>query len=89
MLTPQIADEGQDQDQRSGRRLAKREPVHHLRRREPLVFLDRRLRHIRQHGIGATEGNQRGRVKNSAMSARARLGSGVRRAAHESEGEHQ
>ena len=58
--TADEADERDDHDERSRRRLAEREAVDHLRRREPAVGLDRALVDVGQHRVGAAERQQRG-----------------------------
>ena len=54
------AHECDDHDERARRRLAEREPVDHLRRREPRIRLDRALVDIGKHRVRAAEGQQRG-----------------------------
>ena len=51
------ADELQDHDERSRRRFGETKSVHHLARLEPTVMKKRLLRDIRQHGVGAAEGD--------------------------------
>ena len=53
------ADELQHHDQRAGRRLRHAEAVEHLARRQPVIVLDRLLRDIGQHRIGAAERHHR------------------------------
>ena len=53
------ADELQDHDQRTRRRLGHAEAVEHLAGRQPAVVLDRLLRHVGEHRIGAAEGDHR------------------------------
>ena len=53
------AHELQDHDQRSGRGLGHAEAVQHLARPKPVVVLDRLLRDIGQHRVGAAEGHHR------------------------------
>ncbi len=53
------ADELRDQDQRAGRGLGEAEAIHHFRRGHPVMGLDRLLRHIGEHRIGAAEAHHR------------------------------
>ena len=53
------ADELHDHDQRARRRLGHAEPVEHLAGPEPAIGLDRLLRHVGEHRIGAAEGDDR------------------------------
>src|SRR3569623_269270 len=55
--------EGDDHDERSGRRLAQREAVDHLCGCEPPVMLDRTLIHVRQRRIGAADGGGEARIE--------------------------
>jgi len=65
-------------DQRARRGLGKRQSAHHLPRREPMKHLDRSLGDIRQHGVGATEGDQRGATKEHALGGEDTAGAGER-----------
>ena len=51
------ADEDQHQDQRAWRRFGKPEPGQHLVGQQPMMDLDRLLRDVGEHGIGAAEGD--------------------------------
>src|SRR6187431_2475010 len=53
------ADELGYEDQRTGRRLGKAEPVEHLARAQPAIRFHRLLRHIGEHRIGAPERHDR------------------------------
>jgi len=51
------ADELHHHDQRPRGGLGHAEPVQHLAGLEPAVRLDRLLRHVGEHGVGAAEGD--------------------------------
>ena len=53
------ADEDQHQDQRAGRGFGKAEPGQHLVGLQPVMDVDRLLRDVGEHGIGAAEGDGR------------------------------
>ena len=53
----QEADELHHHDQRPRGGLGHAEPVEHLAGLEPAIGLDRLLRHVGEHGIGAAEGD--------------------------------
>src|SRR5260370_25219646 len=53
-------DELQNHDQRTRRGLDKTEPIQHLGRGQPMIMLDRLLRDIREHRIGAAESDDGG-----------------------------
>jgi hypothetical protein len=53
------ADELHDHDQRAGRGLGQAQAIQHLAGLEPAVGLDRLLRDVGQHGVGAAESNHR------------------------------
>ena len=53
------ADELHDHDQRAGRGLGQAQAIQHLAGLEPAVGLDRLLRDVGQHGVGAAEGDDR------------------------------
>ncbi|MNL20188.1 hypothetical protein D3C87_1414230 [compost metagenome] len=58
-ITTDKPDERHHHDQRAGGGFTERQAVDHLRRRQPAVMTDRALIHIRQHGVGAAERQQR------------------------------
>src|SRR5882724_1754592 len=50
-------DKLQNHNERAGRCFGETEPIEHLRRGKPMIMLDRLLRDIREHRIGAAESN--------------------------------
>jgi hypothetical protein len=56
----EVADPGDDHDQRPRSGFAQRQAVHHLRAGQPGVLLDAALIDIGQHGIGTADGEEGG-----------------------------
>ncbi|MNS68041.1 hypothetical protein D3C72_1013070 [compost metagenome] len=65
-------DEGDDHDQRAGRRFAQRQAIHHLRARDPVVVVGGALHQVGQHGIRAAKREQ-GRLAEKHAHLRQRL----------------